>query len=75
MAVSRYWGWGGGRRNKPAYQEPRVRGEQGRKDGPDVFDDVSLPEQSLRKLKGFCDVGNIVLRKERGGVQGAGKFS
>ncbi len=47
------------------------RGESGRQDRPDIFDDGSLPEQSMRKLKGFCDVGNTVLTKER---WGAAKF-
>ena len=47
------------------------RGEAGRKDRPDRFDDGSLPEQPMRKLKGVCDVGNTVLTKER---WGAAKF-
>ena len=47
------------------------RGESGRQDRPDIFDDGSLPEQPMRKLKGFCDVGNTVLTKER---WGAAKF-
>jgi hypothetical protein len=47
------------------------RGEAGRQETLDIFDDGSLPLLPLRKLKGFCDVGNTVLTKER---WGAGNF-
>ncbi|CAE7035340.1 unnamed protein product [Symbiodinium sp. CCMP2592] len=41
------------------------------RDRPDIFDDGTLSEQPPRKIKGFCDVGNTVLTKER---WGAAKF-
>ena len=62
-------------KNLPGFREASefdfFRGEAGRQDRPDLFDDGSLPEQPMRKLKGFCDVGNTVLTKER---WGAAKF-
>ena len=76
MAVSRYWVSKLDSKNVPAYREACefdfFKGEPGRKDRPDIFDDGTLPEQPLRKLKGFCDVGNTVMTKER---WGAAKFS
>ena len=75
MAMSRYWVRKLASKNLPGFREASefdfFRSEAGRKDGPDVFDDGSLPEQPLRKLKGFSDVGNTVLTKER---WGAAKF-
>ena len=75
MAMSRYWVERLKSKYKPAYRESSefdfFRGEQGRKERPDIFDDGTLPEQPMRKLKGFCDVGNTVLTKER---WGAAKF-
>lgn len=75
MAMSRYWVHKLGSKNPPGFREASefdfFRGEAGRRDRPDLFDDGSLPEQPMRKLKGFCDVGNTVLTKER---WGAAKF-
>ena len=75
MAMSRYWVRKLASKNLPGFREASefdfFRGEAGRKDRPDLFDDGPLPEQPLRKLKGFCDVGNTVLTKER---WGAAKF-
>ena len=75
MAMSRYWVRKLGTNNSPGYREASefdfFRGESGRQDRPDIFDDGSLPEQPMRKLKGFCDIGNTVLTKER---WGAAKF-
>ena len=41
------------------------RGEAELQDRPDIFDDGPLPEQPMRKLKGFCDVRNSALTKQR----------
>ena len=75
MAMSRYWVKKLGSENVPGYREASefdfFRGEAGRQDRPDIFDDGSLPDQPMRKLKGFCDVGAEALTKER---WGAAKF-
>ncbi|CAJ1444831.1 unnamed protein product [Effrenium voratum] len=75
MAMSRYWVQKLNSKNEPGFREACefdfFRGEAGRQDRPDIFDDGSLAEQPMRKLKGFCDVGNTVLTKER---WGAAKF-
>ena len=75
MAMSRYWVRKLQSNYTPGFREASefdfFRGESGRQDRPDIFDDGSLPEQPMRKLKGFCDVGNTVLTKER---WGAAKF-
>ena len=77
MAMSRYWVRKLGSRNVPGYREACefdfFRGEAGRQDRPDIFDDGSLPEQPMRKLKGFCDIGNTVLTKAKE-RWGAAKF-
>ena len=75
MAMSRYWIRKLKSNHIPGFREASefdfFRGEAGRPERPDIFDDGSLPEQPIRKLKGFCDVGNTVLTKER---WGAAKF-
>ena len=75
MAMSRYWIRKLKSNHIPGFREASefdfFRGEAGRPERPDIFDDGSLPEQPMRKLKGFCDVGNTVLTKER---WGAAKF-
>ena len=75
MAMSRYWIRKLKSNHIPGFREASefdfLRGEAGRPERPDIFDDGSLPEQPIRKLKGFCDVGNTVLTKER---WGAAKF-
>ena len=43
-----------------------MRGEAGTKFKPDIFDDGSLAEQAMKKLKAFADVGNVeAMSKER----------
>ena len=75
MAMSRYWVRKLNSNHAPGFRVACefdfFRGETGRQDRPDIFDDGSLPEQPMKKLKGFCDVGNTVLTKER---WGAAKF-
>ena len=70
-----YWVRKVGTNDPSGYREASefdfFRGEAGRQDRPDIFDDGSLPEQPMRKLKGFCDIGITVLTKER---WGAAKF-
>ena len=69
MAMSRYWIRKLNTSSTPGFREASqfdfFRGEPGRQDRPDIVDDGSLAEQPMRKLKGFCDVGNSVLTKER----------
>ena len=68
-AMPRYWVQKLNSKNEPGFRESCefdfFRGEAGRQDRPDIFDDGSLAEQPMRKLKGFCDAGNTVLTKER----------
>ena len=75
LAMSRYWMRKLSSNHVPGFREVSefdfFRGEAGRPELPDIFDDGSLPEQPMRKLKGFCNVGNTVLTKER---WGAAKF-
>ena len=75
MAMSRYWGRKLNSNHAPRFREACefdfFRGETERQDRPDIFDDGSLPEQPMRKLKSFCDVRNTILTKER---WGAAKF-
>ena len=76
MAMPRYWVARLNTENMPGFGEACefdfFRGEAGRQDRPDIFDNGAIYEQPLRKLKGFCDVGNTVLTKER---WGASKFA
>ena len=69
VAMSKYWARKWNSKSLPGFREASefnfFRGEAGRQDRPDLFDDGSLPEQPMRKLKGFCDVGSTVLTKER----------
>ena len=44
------------------------RGECGRQNRPDIYDDGKLADEPVRKAKAFADVGNTTMAKERWGA-------
>ena len=75
LCASRYWKRVLNVTTPASYRESSefdfFRGQPGRKDRPDIYDDGCLADEPVRKLKGFTDVGCTMLTKER---WGAAKF-
>ena len=63
MAMSRYWTRKTGGTALPSFRTASefdfFRGEVGHVCRPDIYDDGSLIEQPMKKVKAFTDVGNI----------------
>ena len=73
MAVSRHWIKGLHKDLTPSFRQASefdfFRGQCGQLWRPDIFDDGSLVDQPLRKVKAFTDIGNIEsMSKERWGA-------